>query len=224
LSSIYTDLQDPLIFLVFLSLSFAVDQLLRSYERVESRLIRVSLRFDNRVICLQVSPKQDIRLLRKAATKNFSFSRGNSTRYVVALKFMGRLLRDDIISLDEAGLCHDCELLCDLEILGGSGPHFNSVPIRNLRPLLEEIRLDFDKWIQNENPCYASRFPGDVLEGKQVFWDGFSGSIQYFFKTGKINPCEKYRNMYSSERHTIAVSYVWSASSLFRIAGVELFA
>jgi hypothetical protein len=102
---------------------------------------------------------------------------------------------------------------------GGSGSDFTSIPVRNLRSLLLAIRLDFDKWIQDTNPSYVCRYPGDPLSNKKVLWDSFSEPIQYFFKTKKLNPCEEYDLFYSSQRHTVAVSYVWSATDLSRIAG-----
>jgi hypothetical protein len=101
----------------------------------------------------------------------------------------------------------------------GSEPRFDSIPIKNLRPLLGQIESDFNSWIKEDKPQYKKRYDGDSAEGKEVAWDGFSGPIQYFFKTKEINPSEKYSHLYASRRHTIAVSYVWSITSLSTIAG-----
>ena len=130
-----------------------------------------------------------------------------------------KLLGFDEMTLEEAGISSNCEVLCTLNIRGGSGSRFKSIPIQNLRRLLTEIRTDFDAWVQHKQPHYKPRNDKDPLEGKEVVWDGFSGSIQYFFKEKDINPCERYKELYSSQRHSIAVSYVWSATSLHRMAG-----
>lgn len=90
----------------------------------------------------------------------------------------------------------------------------------DLRKLLETIQSDYNSWV------HKVVSDGDEAVSKKVF-DGYSGSVQRFFKESKgkgngvINPSndERYKRFFSPEPRTIAVSYVWSVTTLFRIAG-----
>ena len=124
------------------------------------------------------------------------------------------------MTLEAAGISSYCEVICGLDLHGGAGAEtkFKSIPVANLRKLLQRIKTDFDDWVKKENPVYQKRYDGDKLAGEAVVWNGFSGSVQYYFKTKDINPSEKYKDLYSEKMHTIAVSYVWSGTGLFRMA------
>ena len=193
---------------------------LRAYSHNDGReCIHVTVRLGNKILALVVWPRQQVRDLKITAAKHFLAVKTDGARPEIVIRFRGKALRCDEMTLIEAGISSGCEVLCSLNIRGGTGLTFHSIPTQNLRPLLAAIRLDFDAWIQEERPRYKRRFEGDLAEGKEVAWDGFSGSIQYYFRTKEINPCKKYERLYSTQRHTIAVSYVWSATGLNRMAG-----
>jgi hypothetical protein len=91
--------------------------------------------------------------------------------------------------------------------------NFPSIPVDKLNPLLKDIKIDFEEWLKRDSPLDNS--------GKPLAWNGFSGSVQQFFKANNINPFEKYNSNYSSERHTVCCSYVWSATTLLEMAGLK---
>ena len=196
---------------------------LRVYSHNNGReCIHVTMRLGNKILALAVLPSQQVRDLKITAAKHFLAVKTDWARTKIVIRFRGKDLRCDEMTLIEAGISSGCEVLCSLNIRGGTGLTFHSIPTQNrplLRPLLAAIRFDFDAWIQEERPRYKRRFEGDLAEGKEVAWDGFSGSFQYYFRTKEINPCKKYERLYSTQRHTIAVSYVWSATGLNRMAG-----
>ena len=182
--------------------------------------MHITMRFGNTVLALKVSPLQQVGAFKMTVAKHLRMSKLDDIIAVMAIHVKGKkLLGCDEMTLEEAGISSNCEVLCTLNIRGGSGSGFKSIPIQNLRRLLTEIRTDFDAWVQHKQPHYKPRYDKDPLEGKEVVWDGFSGSIQYFFKENDINPSERYKHLYSSRRHSIAVSYVWSATKLHQMAG-----
>jgi hypothetical protein len=188
-------------------------------RRGNSDCMHITVRFGSTVFALEVPPAQQVGALKMTVAKHLRMSELDAIA-VMGIHVKGKKLLDcDEITLKEAGITCNCEVLCTLNIRGGSGSGFKSIPIQNLRCLITAIRSDFDSWVQEEAPHYKRRYDGDSLEGKKVVWDGFSGSIQYFFKEKDINPCERYKELYSSRRHSIAASYVWSATSLPRMAG-----
>jgi hypothetical protein len=200
-------------------------RLLGPARRGNSECMHITVRFGKTVLALEVPPLQQVGALKLTVAKHLSMSEHDAIIAVMAIHVKGkRLLRCDEMTLEEAGISSNCEVLCTLNIRGGSGMGFKSIPIQNLRRLLTAIRSDFDAWVQDEAPHYKQRYDGDPLVGKKVVWDGFSGSIQYFFKEKDINPCKRYEEFYSSRRHSLAVSYVWSATSLHRMAGMWPFA
>jgi len=85
-------------------------------------------------------------------------------------------------------------------------PRFSSIPVEHLRPLLNEIERDFREWSK-------------TVSQKKLDWNGLSGPIQTYFKEAVVDPSKKYAQYYSPERHTIALSYVWSQTGLMKIAG-----
>jgi hypothetical protein len=200
-------------------------RLLGAARKDKSKFLHITMRFGKTVFALEVPPLQQVGELKMTVAKHLSMSELDAIIAVMAIHVKGkRLLGCDEMTLEEAGISSNCEVLCTLNIRGGSGTGFKSIPIQNLRRLLTAIRADFDAWVQDEAPHYKRRYDGDLLVGEKVIWDGFSGSIQYFFKEKDINPCKRYEKQYSSRRHSIAVSYVWSATSLHRMAGKWPFA
>jgi hypothetical protein len=192
-----------------------------SVRRDDSDCMHITVRFGKTVLALEVPPLQQVGALKMTVAKHLlRTSELDDIIAVMSIRVKGKkLLGCDEMTLTEAGISSNCEVLCTFNIRGGSGSAFKSIPIQNLRHLLTAIRSDFDAWVQDEAPHYKRRYNGDSSEGKEVVWDGFSGSIQYFLKEKDINPCERYKELYSSQRHSIAVSYVWSATSLHRMAG-----
>ncbi len=91
------------------------------------------------------------------------------------------------------------------------GMQFPSIPVESLNHLLEDIKQDFEEWIKRDTPVDNT--------GRPFAWNGFSGSVQNFFKSNNINPYDKYNARYSSGRHTVGLSYVWSATTLREMAG-----
>jgi hypothetical protein len=195
-------------------------RLLGPARRNNSDCMHITIRFGKSIFALEAPPRQQVGALKMKVAKHLCMSELDAIIAVMAIHVKGKRLSGcDEMTLEEAGISSNCEVLCTLNIRGGSGSGFKSIPIQSLRRLLTAIRLDFDAWVQDEAPHYKRRYDGDPWEGKRVVWDGFSGSIQYFFKEKDINPCERYKELYSSGRHSIAVSYVWSATSLHRMAG-----
>jgi hypothetical protein len=187
-------------------------------RRVHNDCMHITVRFGKIVLALEVLPLQQVGALKMTVAKHLRMTELDAIIAVMAIHVKRKkLLGCDEMTLEEAGISSGCEVLCTLNLRGGSG--FKSIPIQNLRRLLTVIKSDFDAWVQDEAPYYKRRFDGDPLEGKKVVWDDLSGSIQYFFKQNDIDPCERYKALYSSGRHSIAVSYVWSATSLHRMAG-----
>ena len=86
-------------------------------------------------------------------------------------------------------------------------PRFSSIPVKFLRPLLDEIERDFREWSKTAS------------QGQTHYWNGLSGPVQIYFKAAGVDPSKKYAHFYSPERHTIATSYVWSTTELMNIAG-----
>jgi hypothetical protein len=189
-------------------------------RRDDSDCMHITVRLGKTVLALEVPPQQQVGALKMSVAKHLGISELNAIIAVMTIHLKGKkLVGCDEMTLEEAGISSNCEVLCTLNVRGGSGSGFKSIPIRNLRRLLTAIKSDFDDWVQNEAPTYKRRFDGDPLVGKKVIWDGFSGSIQYYFKEKNIDPCERYKELYSNQRHSIAVSYVWSATSLHQMAG-----
>jgi hypothetical protein len=191
----------------------------------DSDCMHITVRLGKTVLAFEVSPQQQVRALKMKLAKHLGISELDAIIAVMAIHLKGKkLVGCDEMTLEEVGISSNCEVLCTLNIRGGSGSGFKSIPIQNLRLLLTAIRSDFDAWVQDEQPHYKRQYDGDPLVGERVVWDGFSGSIQYFFKQKDINPCIRYEKYYSSRRHSIAVSYVWTATSLHRMAGKWPFA
>jgi hypothetical protein len=189
-------------------------------RRDSSDCMHITVRLGKTVLALEVPPLQQVGALKRTVAKHLRMSELDAIIAVMAIHVKGKkLLGCDEMTLEEAGISCNCEVLCTFNIRGGTGSGFKSIPIQNIRRLLTAIRSDFDAWVQDEKPYYKRRYDGDQLEGKRVVWDGFSVPIQYFFKEKHINPCERYKELFSSRRHSIAVSYVWSATSLHRMAG-----
>jgi hypothetical protein len=192
----------------------------RLYAHDESDSMHMTVRLGKIVLSLEVPPLQQVGVLKMTVAKHLRMSELDAIIAVMAIHVKGKkLMGCDEMTLEEAGISSNCEVLCTLNIRGGSGSGFKSIPIHNLRRLLTAIRSDFNAWVQDEAPHYKRRYDGDPLVGEKVVWDGFSGPIQHFFKEKDINPCERYMELYSSRRHSIAVSYVWSATSLHRMTG-----
>jgi hypothetical protein len=189
-------------------------------RRDYSDRMHITMRFGKNMLALEVRPLQQVGALKMTVAKHLRISELDSIFAIMVIHVKGKkLLGCDAMTLEEAGISSNCEVLCTFHIRGGSGSGFQSIPIQNLRSLLTAIRSDFDAWVRDEAPRYKRRYDGDPLEGGKVVWDGFSGPIQYFFKEKDINPCERYKELYSSRRHSIAVSYVWSATTVHRMAG-----
>jgi hypothetical protein len=149
-----------------------------------------------------------------------------SARGHLRLVFDGRVLPDGDQTLAEAGLGLGkmevvAELVEKLDCGGGEQERqFKSIPVENLPGLIEAIRMAFEEWrIKEGNPVYKRRFEGDHLEGKEVVWNGNSDSVKYFFEQSGMNPSVDMANFFSSKARTIATSYVWSSTTLFRMSG-----
>jgi hypothetical protein len=162
-----------------------------------------------------------LRLLVEAA---FEKPVADSLRHL-RLVFDGREVPDGNQTLAEAGfgvgkMFVVAEFVAKIDS-GGGGPErkFKSIPVENLPRLIQAIKEDFQKWKRESNPVYEERFPGDLLKGKEVVWDGYSDPVKYFFEKTQTDPSIKYVDLYSSELRTIATSYVWKATSLNQMAG-----
>ena len=176
--------------------------------------IYVTIRCDNTVRTLRSSPQQQLREFKHAAAKLHGIPDGDGT---IIIRVRGRALRDDEMTLEAAGISNHCVVRLDLELRGGAGPDFSSIPVKNYRPLLAAIRADFQNWLAS---CTESpRYKWGRLKGQEVKWDGMSDCVKFFFEAANINPSEKYRQFYDDRRHTIATSYVWSVTGLLRMAG-----
>ena len=163
-----------------------------------------------------------LRLLVEAA---FEQHVPNSALRHLRLVFDGREVSDGNQTLAEAGFGVDkmfvvAEFVAKINS-GGGGPErkFKSIPVENLPRLIEATKADFQKWKSEFNPVYEERFPDDPLKGKEVEWNGYSDPVKYFFEKTQTDPSIKYVDLYSSELRTIATSYVWRATSLYRMAG-----
>ena len=171
---------------------------------------------------LRVSPKQLVADLRKKAAQHYGLAREDGLQNMIVIRVDNKILRNDELSLEASGISSNCEVACDFGLLGGAGNpeiRFDSIPVENFSSLIKHIRSDFDEWVKNEHPHYEKRFEGDKMVGIPVVWDGSSGPIQYFFKTKEINPSERFKQFYSKNKHSIAVSYVWSATTLEQMKG-----
>ncbi len=180
-----------------------------------SRKIPITIRCCRQVLPLNVSEKS-VGKLKKLAARMFHIPKKMSSAIVFRLG--SKIFHDEMTWSD---IHSNCELQIGQIVKGGKD--FDSIPVKNVRHLMCTIKSDFDQWIHDEKPLYRARYLDDPLEGSPVIWDGYSGSIQYFFKTKNINPCEKYAQFYSKTKHTVAVSYVWSATSILRMAGTCCF-
>ena len=177
-------------------------------EAHNSKRILIKLRYRNIFRAIKVSPHQLVGDLRRTAAKHLGLVQGDELEKIFVIRVRCKILRCDEVTLEAAGISSNCDVTCSLDLRGGAGEDafFKSIPVSNYRKLLHRIKSDFDDWVKKKKPVYQKRFNGDKLEGKEVEWDGFSGSVQYFFKTEGINPSERYKDLYSARRHTIAVS------------------
>ena len=185
-----------------------------NYHNVGQK-IPITIRYGRQVLPLGVSSEQTVGDLKKLAAKMFSIPKNMHNAIVFRLR--NQILHENTTLLSD--IRSNCELQLGLSLNGGT--HFDSIPVNNIRPLMKAIKSDFDKWIRDFQPLYKARFLNDPLEGKPVVWDGFSGSIQYFFKINNITPCEKYKQFYSDEERSVSVSYVWSATYIRGMAGTN---
>ena len=166
----------------------------------------ITIRYGRKVLSLCVGPGQTVLALKKLAGKKFGIPKAMRRSIIFRLRRSTTLQSDEMMLQSDN---RDCELQLCLGVKGGA--RFHSIPVENIRPLMDAIRVDFDEWIRVEG--------GEYPNGAKVVWDGFSGSVQYYFKTAKINPWEKYNKFYSTEERTVAVSYVWSATDILHMAG-----
>ena len=176
--------------------------------------IYVTIRCDNTVRTLRVSPQQQLGDFKQAAAKLYGIPDGDG---VIIVRVRGKTLRDDGMTLEAAGISNHCVVRLDLELRGGAGPDFSSIPVKNYRPLLDAIQDDFKKW--RASCSETPRYKWGRLKGQVVEWDGMSDCVKFFFEEKEINPSERYKKFYDERRHTVATSYVWKATGLFRMAG-----
>jgi len=176
--------------------------------------IYVTIRCDNTVRTLRVSPQQQLGDFKQAAAKLHGIPDGDGT---IIVRVRGKTLRDDWMTLEAAGISNHCVVRLDLELRGGAGPDFSSIPAKKYRDLLAAIEVDFKIWRASckETP----RYKWGRLKGQVVEWDGMSDCVKFFFEAKDINPSEKYNKFYDERRHTVATSYVWAATGLLRMAG-----
>jgi hypothetical protein len=183
------------------------------YQRDIAGKIYVTIRYERQALPFCVPLDQTVGELKQLAARTFHIPYDMQSASIFLLE--GKIQNDEIML---RSLQIPSELQLVMSIKGGAG-HFKSIPVKNLSDLVMAIKSDFDEWIQTAQPRYSSRFEGDTLFGTEVVWDGFSGSIQYYFKTNNITPYEKYVRFYSNDQRTVAVSYVWSATKILDIAG-----
>lgn len=170
-----------------------------SEKATERSKFLVFLRLGNEYQQLCISAKANVGDLRRAVGKK----KRMSSRLII-IRLGGKVLRDDFASLESAGLVAGSTVHCDLLALCGCG--FSSIPVENLKPLLNAIKVDYESWAASQKQC-------------NKVWSGLSNDVQAYFKAEKINPTEKYSQFYSKCRHSIATSYVWSVIGLFQMAG-----
>ena len=108
-----------------------------------------------------------------------------------------------------------------------AGLHW-SIPVENLRPLLEELKKDIEIWISQEKPVYADSWKPqkapiylepvytEASQSKYVECSWKSYPFAEYFKKKKIDPKfdSRYSKFYTNQRHTIAGSYVWAETDL----------
>ena len=192
---------------IFLMVSMAFwNRFLHTCETNCRQRILISLRFGKEIRSVSISRKQRVSDLKKRAAQVFGLIKFNGCKGILIVRIEGKIVRDDEMILDAAGISSNCDVLVCLAIRGGIEPRFDSIAVKNLRPLLQAIKKDLEEWKRTTSS-----------NGSE--WDGFSGSVQNFFKTRNINPCKDYEKFYSKEMRTVAVSYVWSATSIFHIVG-----
>lgn len=95
-----------------------------------------------------------------------------------------------------------------------------SIPRENLSPLIEEIKLAFQQWVDEEKPMYPL-IPSNPLAGTPIEWTGYSEAVRCFFSMNKINPSvdPRFSKFFVNKKPTHPVSYVWKETSLVAIAG-----
>ena len=112
-----------------------------------------------------------------------------------------------------------------------AGLHW-SIPVENLRPLLEELKKDIEIWISQEKPVYADSWKPqkapiylepvytEASQSKYVECSWKSYPFAEYFKKKKIDPKfdSRYSKFYTNQRHTIAGSYVWAEADLSEFA------
>ena len=76
---------------------------------------------------------------------------------------------------------------------------FWSIPAQNYRPLLDVLKADIFAW------------NGSI-------WDGYSESLRAYLRANNIDPKVKYSHFYVQTRHTVAGSYTWRGTNLYRFA------
>ena len=157
--------------------------------------ILILLRFSNGLLRVKIPSKANVGELRQTVGKKV-----RTSYHAITLRVCGKVLRDDATSLDTAGLITGSIVDCDLHPLRGGGG-FKCIKVENLKPLLNTIKEDAES------------------QQTKWSWSWFSNDLQAYFKAMKIDPTMKYSQFYSECRHTIATSYVWSATTLLEMAG-----
>jgi hypothetical protein len=155
--------------------------------------ILILLRFSNGLLRVKIPSKANVGELRQTVGKKV-----RTSYHAITLRVCGKVLRDDATNLDTAGLITGSIVDCDLHPLRGGGG-FKCIKVENLKPLLNTIKAD--------------------VESKQRKWSWLSNDVQAYFKELGIDPTVTYAKFYSECRHTIATSYVWSATTLLEMAG-----
>jgi hypothetical protein len=113
--------------------------------------------------------------------KHLRMSQLDAIFAVMVIHVRGKKLLDcNEMTLEEVGISSDCEVLCTLNIRGGSGSGFKSIPIQNLRRLLTAIRLDFDAWMR-DHATYGDAM-GIHSRGKRSFGKVSQGQSSTFSK------------------------------------------
>jgi hypothetical protein len=90
-----------------------------------------------------------------------------------------------------------------------------SISVEMLMPLLVAITTHMKsvKFRPKRPSANTDRYP--ITETADLFSD----TVQEFFLEHEINPSKQYPEFFSKDRHTIAISYVWSKTSLSSISG-----
>jgi hypothetical protein len=138
--------------------------------------------------------------------------RRTKSAFSIAMRFGGKVLCDDTATLEGAGLMCGSIVECDFDTLGGAG--FSNIPVEKFEPLLRRLKVDFEAWVATGSAETKDK------NGNPLVWTGFSDPIQKFFKAMNIDPTKKYAEYYTKERHTVATSYVWAKTSLYKMAGI----